>query len=222
MLQRLSILLIILINYMPLCGQVSVGASMGGVISTPKGHVTDRTLQLTIPAERRASVTAALHGDVPLGESGLRLMPALRYAQKGFLAHTEVVVQQTKVTIDLSHRMTFIELGIPLGFAVGVGEHNLVAGIGPYGAMAMGGAVKTIVSLNGITDERKESVVFGSGAGQFDRLDYGFEATAGMVFSNGILLHLRYALGIPNLSNDPANPLRQRSASLSVGYFFLR
>lgn len=219
---RLTIVLIACLFVVPLFGQISLGASLGGVLSAPNAQVTDQSLQMKIPAARRASFTAGLHADVPLGESGFRLMPALRFTDKGYLARTELMLQQTKVTFDLAQRMGFLELGIPFGFAAGVGEQHLFIGLGPYAAMAVGGRMQTNVTINGTTNERNEPVRFGSGAGQYDRVDYGAEVTAGLVFASGFFIKGGYAYGIPDLSNDPASPLRQRCANLSAGFFFLR
>jgi hypothetical protein len=219
---RLTIVLIACLFVAPLFGQISLGASLGGVLSTPKAQVTDQSLQMKIPAARRASFTAGLHADVPLGESGFRLMPALRFTDKGYLARTELMLQQTKVTFDLAQRMGFMELSLPVGFAAGVGDQHVFLGLGPYAAIAVGGRMKTNVSINGTTNTSDEPIKFGSGAGQYDRVDYGAEITAGMVFAGGLFLKAGYAYGIPNLSNDPASPLRQRCFTLSVGFFFLR
>jgi hypothetical protein len=222
MYHRLTILLIALSPVLPLFGQISLGASIGGLLSTPKAHISDQSLQINIPAQRKLGFTAGLHVDMPLGESGFRMMPTLRYADKGFLARTEVAVQQTKVVFDISHRMGFIELGIPFGLATELGDHAIFFGVGPYVALATAGRMKTSVSINGITDEQSEPISFGSGAGGYDRLDYGAELSAGFVFSSGLFLKAGYIHGIPDLSNDQSNPLRQRCATLSVGYFFLR
>lgn len=222
MFHRLTIILIALIFVFPVFGQISLGASVGGLLSKPQAHVSDQSLQFNIDAQRKLGLTAGLHADMPMGESGFRLMPHLRFADKGFLARTEVAVQQAKVVFDLSHRIGFLELGIPFGYATGIGEHSVFFGFGPYVGLAMGGRVKTTVSINGITDERSESVRFGSGMGGYDRIDYGAELSAGLVFSNGLLLKAGYAYGIPDLSNDASNPLRQRCATLSLGYFLIR
>jgi hypothetical protein len=219
---RLTILLIALLPVIPLFGQISLGASLGGLLSTPQAHVSDVALQIRMPAQRRVSFTIGLHADVPLGESGFRIMPSLRYADKGYLARTEVAIQQTKVVLDLAHRMGFIELGLPFGFAAGLGDHHLFLGMGPYVAMATGGRVQTKASINGVTDEQRNPVKFGSGTGSYDRMDYGAEATVGFVFSSGLFLKAGYAHGIPDLSNDSSNPLRQRCTTLSAGFFFLR
>ena len=222
MYHRLTIVLIALSAVFPVFGQISLGASVGGLLSTPQAHISDQSLQLNLPAQRKIGFTVGLHADMPLGESGLRLMPNLRFADKGFLARTEVVVQQTKVVFDLSNRMGFLELGIPFGFATGIGDHSIFFGLGPYAALAVGGRIKTNVSINGITDARSEPVRFGSGPGGYDRMDYGAELSAGLVFSSGLFLKGGYVYGIPDLSNDASNPIRQRCATLSAGYFFLR
>jgi hypothetical protein len=222
MFHRLTIILIALLFVFPVFGQISVGATVGGLLSNPKAYVSDQSLQLNIDAQRKLGFTAGLHADMPMGELGFRLMPYLRFADKGFLARTEVAVQQTKVVFDLSHRIGFLELGIPFGYATGIGDHSVFFGFGPYVGLGMGGRFKTTVSINGITEERSESVRFGSGKGGYDRIDYGAELSAGLVFSGGLFIKGGYAYGIPDLSNDASNPLRQRCASLSVGYFFLR
>lgn len=222
MYHRLTIVLIALSAVFPVFGQISLGASVGGLLSTPQAHISDQSLQLNLPAQRKIGFTAGLHADMPLGESGFRLMPNLRFADKGFLARTEVAVQQTKVVFDLSNRMGFLELGIPFGFATGIGDHSIFFGLGPYAALAVGGRIKTNVSINGITDERSEPVRFGSGPGGYDRMDYGAELSAGLVFSSGLFMKGGYVYGIPDLSNDASNPIRQRCATLSAGYFFLR
>lgn len=222
MYHRLTIVLIALFSVFPAFGQISVGASVGGLLSTPQAQVSDQSLQFNIPAQRKLGFTAGLHADLPFGESGFRLMPNLRFADKGFLARTEVAIQQSKVIFDLTNRIGFLELGLPFGFATEIGGQYIFFGLGPYAAVAMGGRIKTIVSINGITDERSEAIRFGSGPGGYDRVDYGAELSTGIVFSNGLFLKGGYSYGIPDLSNDVSNPMRQRCASLSAGYFFLR
>lgn len=202
--------------------QISVGGSMGGLLSKPQAHITDQSRQLTIPVGRRISLTAGIIADIPIGESGFRMMPEVRFSDKGFLARTEVALQQNKVSIDIAQRLGFAEMGIPFGFAAGLGDHHVFLGIGPYAALALGGTRKTTVSVNAVTNETKDPITFGSGSAQLDRIDYGGEATTGIVFSSGFFLRARYSYGIPDLSNDPANPLRQRCAAISVGYFFIR
>lgn len=219
---RLTILLIALLPVLPIFGQISVGASIGGLLSTPKAHVSDGAMQIKMPAQRRASYTMGIHADLPLGESGFRIMPSLNFSDKGFLARTEVAMQQTRVIIDMSHRMGFLELGLPFGFAAGIGDHHIFFGAGPYAAVATGGRVQTNASINGVSNSSRNPIKFGSGAGAYDRMDYGAVATVGLVFSSGLFIRTGYVYGLPDLSNDLSNPLRQRCATLSAGYFFLR
>jgi hypothetical protein len=214
--------MIAIASAMSVQAQVSVGASIGGLLSKPQAHITDQSQQLTIPTGRRVSITGGILMDLPIGESGFRLMPEIRYADKGFLARTEVALQQNKVAIDIAQHMGFFELGVPFGFATGLGEHHAFLGVGPYASVAIAGKRKTTISMNAATNETTETLSFGSGTNQLDRIDYGAEATGGIVLSSGLYFKIAYSFGLPDLSNDPASPLRQRCAFLSAGYFFLR
>lgn len=127
--------------------QVSLGVQGGVVRSNVSGDQSELTFD-TKP-QSKFSWQAGLIADIPLGESGFRFIPELKYVNKGFKANTTVDFLGQTTTIDGSSSIGYIELPINFGYALDLGGVQLVLGAGPYLGYGIGGKNKFEAKVNG-------------------------------------------------------------------------
>ena len=206
--------------------QFSLGAQAGAVFAKSK---TDELSSLTgfdLSSKNRVGFSAGLIGDMPIGESGLRLMPELNFVQKGLKADGSVTIdilgQLVTAETEASVNLSYLELPVNLAYAVPAGPGNLIIGAGPYAGFALSGKTKAKVSALGQSEEEEQDIEFGSADDQLKRMDFGANFMAGYIMENGLMLKVNYSLGLSNLSNTSQSDWKNRYFGVSLGYFFLR
>jgi hypothetical protein len=218
---------ILLIGFLSASAQISIGVQGGAVFSKPKStYEVNSTLPITVEASSRTGFMAGLIVDLPLGESGFRLMPELNYVSKGGRGSTQIGISlptgPAQIGIDLTSTINYLELPVSLAYSAPVGDHFFVMGAGPYVAAGLNG--KTLAKFSddvGISDQ-EEPIVFGSVGDEIRRWDYGANLMAGFIHHSGLMLKANYSLGIPNLANEGNPELRNRYFGISLAYFFMK
>ncbi|MGB4771199.1 MAG: porin family protein [Chitinophagaceae bacterium] len=201
--------------------QVSLGVQGGVVRSNISGDQSELTFD-TKP-QSKFSWQAGLIADIPLGESGFRFIPELKYVNKGFKANTTVDFLGQTTTIDGSSSIGYIELPINFGYALDLGGAQLVLGAGPYLGYGIGGKNKFEAKVNGtVVQSVDEKVQFGSAEDEIKPFDYGANFLAGILFGNGLMVKANYGLGLANLSNVPNSTAKNNYLGLSLVYFVKR
>lgn len=207
--------------------QVSIGVQGGAVFSKPKStYEVNSTLPITVDASGKTGFSAGLFADLPLGESGFRLMPELSFVSKGGRGNTQIGISlptgPEQIGIDLTSTINYLELPFNVAYSAPLGDNFLVVGAGPYVAVGLNG--KTVAKFSddvGISNQ-EEPVVFGSTGNEIRRWDYGANLMAGFIHGSGLMLKANYSLGIPNLANEGNPEMRNRYFGLSLVYFFLK
>lgn len=207
--------------------QMSFGVQGGAVFSKPRStYEIDATLPVAIESSGMTRYSAGLILDLPLGESGFRLMPELNYVSKGGRGSTQIGISlptgPAQIGIDLTSTINYLELPFNLAYAVPLGDHFFTVGAGPYVAMGLNG--KTVAKLSddiGISDQ-EEPIVFGSVGNEIKRWDYGANLMAGFIHRSGLMLKANYSLGMANLANEDNPDFKNSYFGLSLAYFFLK
>jgi hypothetical protein len=207
--------------------QVSFGVQGGAVFSKPKStYEVNSTLPITVEASGRTGFSAGLFADLPLGESGFRLMPELSYVSKGGKGSTQFGITipsgPQQIGLDFTSTINYLELPFNLAYSVPVSDYFIILGSGPYVAMGLNGKTKVVISDDVGVTEQEESVVFGSTGDEIRRWDYGANLMAGFIHPSGLMLKANYSLGIPNLANEGNPELRNRYFGLSLVYFLVK
>lgn len=207
--------------------QISLGAQAGAVFAKSKTDDFTSTIPgIDLSTKNRVGFTAGLIADIPIGESGLRLMPELNFVQKGLKADGtvdidilgQIVTAQAEANINLS----YIDIPVNLAYAVEAGNGRFIIGAGPYAGFGLSGKSKVKVSALGQSEEEEDDIEFGSDEDQIKRMDFGANFMAGYIMNNGLMLKVNYSLGLTNLSNVSDSDWKNRYFGVTVGYFFLR
>jgi Outer membrane protein beta-barrel domain len=198
--------------------QVSLGVQGGVVLSNASGD--QNSFAFESKPKSKFSWQAGLMADVPFGEGGFRLLPELKFVNKGFKASEDL---QGLGSVEGSVGLSYIELPVNLGYAVDLGGAQLLVGAGPYLGFGIGGKTKYDVTIaGGGTQSVEEDIEFGSGEDQVKAFDYGANFMAGVLFSNGFMVKANYSLGLANLSNVPESSFKNNYLGFSLVYFLKR
>lgn len=212
---KLLFLSLLLIAGYTTSAQVSLGVQGGVVLSNASGDQSEFTLDSK--PQSKLSWQAGLMADVPFGEGGFRLLPELKFVNKGFKASEDIAgLGSVSGNVGLS----YIELPVNLGYALDLGGAKLLVGAGPYLGFGIGGKAKYDVTIvGGGTQSVEEDVEFGSGEDQLKAFDYGANFMAGVLFGNGFMVKANYSLGLANLSNAPESSFKNNYLGFSLVYF---
>jgi hypothetical protein len=206
--------------------QISLGAQAGASFAKSK---TDNFASITgfeLDTKNRIGFTGGLVADIPIGESGLRLMPELNFVQKGLKAEGSIEIdflgQIVTAQTDASVNLNYLDLPVNLAYAIEAGNGRFIIGAGPYASYGLSGNIKVKVSALDQSEEETQDVDFGSGEDEIKRMDFGANFMAAYVMNNGFLVKFNYSLGLTNLNNSSEGDWKNRHFGLTVGYFFLR
>ena len=208
--------------------QISLGAQAGAVFAKSKtDDFTSDIPGIDLSSKHRVGFTAGLIADIPIGESGLRLMPELNFVQKGLKSDGTVNIDipsgpSVNAQVDANINLAYIEIPVNLAYAVEAGNGRFVIGAGPYAGFGLSGKSKAKVSILGETEEEEENIEFGVNEDQIKRMDFGANFMAAYIMHNGLMLKVNYALGLNNLSNVRDSEWKNRYFGVTLGYFFLR
>jgi hypothetical protein len=208
--------------------QISLGAQAGAVFAKSKTDDFSSAIPgIDLSTKNRVGFTAGLIADIPIGESGLRLMPELNFVQKGLKADGTVDIDlgagqfisaQTEANLGLA----YIDIPVNLAYAFEAGSGRFIIGAGPYAGFGLSGKSKVKVSALGQSEEEEDDIEFGSDEDQIKRMDFGANFMAGYIMNNGLMLKVNYSLGLANLSNVSDSDWKNRYFGVTLGYFFLR
>lgn len=197
--------------------QVSLGVQGGAVMSNVSGKQT--LFEISSKPKSKFSWQAGLMADIPLGESGFRFIPELKFVNKGFKAEEDILGVGTATG---SVNLSYIELPVNFGYALDLGGAQLVLGAGPYAALGIIGKAKYEVNLSGTSQSTEEDIKFGSNQDELKPLDFGANLMAGLLLENGLMVKANYSLGLANASNIPNSTFKNTYMGLSLVYFFKR
>jgi hypothetical protein len=158
--------------------------------------------------------------DIPVG--AFSIQPALLFTTKGYKITENVTDDEGSSTVSGTATLNYIELPLNIFYNLPVGKTGKIFfGGGPYIAYGVGG---TFHSDNTNTST---SVKFGNGEDDnFGNLDFGISVSGGFRFSSGLFFSVGHDLGLSNIEtkaeaqDDPGSNMKNRSAHLSIGYFF--
>lgn len=191
----------LLLFVMILCmGQLSAQSRYGIQAGLNMAHISSNDDDIneekkTIPTWRLGLMT-----DFGLGK-GWSFQPQLLLQGKG----TGITHQ------DHTDKYRFTSLDIPLAF-VHTGAKGFYIGGGPNLGFNLAASEKA--------DDGVEKLELGSGTGQLNRFDFGFDLRTGIRTKSGLAMGFNYTKGISNISNASGMRWNNNVLGFSVGYFF--
>jgi hypothetical protein len=205
--QRLTVLLVFIFSANFLDAQVLWAVKGGGQVSYASIRKdNDRTATTPI-----GGLQAGLAAKVYFEEK-LAFASGLQYSLRGYKTKPLVSTNPAK-----TYTFHYVELPLMMEIDFGTKEKGAYVKIGPYLSLAITGKEK-YKDATGNTVTRTPKINF-SGQ-EFNRFDGGFQALLGYQFSKKFFAETGFQLG-GNMSNNEQGPtIRQRTASLAVGYYF--
>jgi hypothetical protein len=171
-------------------------ARVGVVAGVTMSNLTGEADGMNTNFDSRAGFTTGLIVDAPIGKTRFTFQPGVHYIQKG------------AVTSESKEQKNYVALryaGFDFHFIYntrGAKGINIFAGLGP--SLSLNLPSKTVTKYSSDDSKVEENVIFGDeGAAQFNGVDYGASAIAGLNFRNGALISFNYNHGIRNL--EPKN-----------------
>lgn len=202
--------------------QLSLGGQAGAVFSKPSTQIPSSIPGLTYDIKSLTGFSAGLIADIPIGESGFRVMPELYYVGKGFKADASFDLLGQQIKGETKTTISYIDLPINFAYAFELGNNRLMLGAGPYAGFGLSGKTTGKTTVGGVSQEEERDVEFGNASGEFDRLDIGANFMAAYILNNGLMFKVNYSLGMINLSNSSDSDYKNRFLGVSIGYFFLQ
>ncbi|RYY01096.1 MAG: PorT family protein [Gammaproteobacteria bacterium] len=200
------------------------GVNLANVSVTDNGRVNESN-QLT-------SFQLGLMTDIPLIKSVLSLQPGVIYSGKGAKVQNGTEGQNAYFRQSFNPRYIEVPLNLKvmLPFAK---ESGLFLGAGPYGAVGIGGKVKTEGRLIGAEYNFERNITFsdddpttfdeeeGTGLGIVRRFDYGVNAMAGFEIKQ-VVVTVNYGIGLTKLQSGTTssedNNNKHRLLSFTLGF----
>lgn len=146
----------------------------------------------------------------------------LFYKQTGVKANQLISYYAGSSGFDSDLKLNNFELPVSLRYDYKLGKAgSLFGAAGPYMGYAFKGTSKGVTYINGVASDNNYDVTLGSGtAYNMKRIDLGFNFGLGYQSPIGLYLRAQYGLGLTDLSNQSTKTMRNRGASLAVGYAF--
>jgi hypothetical protein len=202
--------------------QISIGGQAGAVFSKPSTKIPSDIPGLTYTIKGLPGFSVGLIADIPIGESGFRVIPELYYVGKGFKADATIDLLGQQIKGETRTNISYIDLPINFAYAFELGNNRLMVGAGPYAGFGLNGKTIAKTTVGDISQDDERDVEFGNGSDQYDRLDIGANFMAAYILNNGLMFKVNYSLGLLNLSNNPDAEYKNRFFGVSLGYFFLQ
>jgi Outer membrane protein beta-barrel domain len=205
--KQLAILLTLVFSVYLSNAQLIWAAKGGGQINFASIRKdNDRTATTPI-----AGINAGLVAKIYF-EENLAFVSGLQYSLRGYKTKPALSSDPAK-----TYTFHYAELPLMIEIDFESKEKGAYVKIGPYMSLIITGKEK-YKDAAGKTVTRKPKIDF-SGQ-EFNRFDAGFEAFTGYRFNKKFFAEAGFQLG-GNISNADNGPLvRQRTASLSIGYYF--
>jgi hypothetical protein len=202
--------------------QIRIGVYGAGSLSkaffTKEEGLTTKSKPVFAPA-------GGVVADIPLsGQFSVR--PSLGFIQKGVKATATGTDGTVTGIIKSDLKMNYAELPVLLTFKKQAGNTTLLFGAGPSFGFGLGGKIKTTSYLDNIPDPllsfeanpfKKSDHI----EQPFSRFEFSGAGMLGVELKNGLFFSANYLHGFSNISGDaPDYKFRNRTVSVSVGYFF--
>jgi hypothetical protein len=188
---------------------LSFGQAKFGIVAGPSfSSFTSKTAGDKETSDLLVAFRGGFTADIPLADE-FYIQPSLLYSGKGGKETTEILGRD----VTLKTKLHYINVPVNFMFKPEVGSGNLILGVGPYFAYAVGGKSGD----NDIEFGNED----GDGLKRFDsggNLQFGYEMKSGLNFT------LHAEMGFINLvpDGDNDNSTRNNSFGVSVGYKFGR
>lgn len=188
-------------------GQVLWGIKGGGQISYASIRKDDNRTATTPVGGGNLGLVAKIYF-----EDKLAFVSGIQYSLRGYKTKPSLATDPAK-----TYTFHYAELPIMIEIDFSSKEKGGYFKIGPYLSLLGTGKEKYKDAI-GKTITRTPKIDF-SGQ-EFNRFDGGFQAFIGYMFNKKIFAEAGFQLG-GNISNNDNGPLiRQRTPSLSIGYYF--
>ena len=219
---RLCITILSLVISSAAMSQITFGVQAGAVLSKPSTKVST-DFGTEIKPDSRFGFSGGLIADIPFGDEPLRMMPELKFVQKGAKYNFATTFLGQNIKLEGNSNVNYVELPVNLAYAFKLGDNKLFVGAGPYAAYGLSGKNKATGSVNGEpAEETSEDVKFGSEEGQMKRFDYGGNLMVGYFMKSGLMFKANYTRGFADLSNGNDEKYNNSYFGLSLAYFINR
>ena len=165
----------------------------------------------------RLGPNAGIMFGMDLGESKLSILQEFSYSTKGFLYNGLQDLSQTATAVNGNVYISYLEMPLNLLYYSSLGNGNFFFGGGPYVAVGLNGKSKVIYNEKEVEEL---DILFGKEPGTIKKTDYGVQGLIGYKLGYGSYIKLFYSHGMANLSNVPAESIKNRNFGVSFGYFF--
>jgi hypothetical protein len=202
----------VLLSAFALCiAGLSFGQTKFGVVAGPSfSSVTTKVNGNKETSDLKVGFRGGFTADIPLADE-FYIQPSLLYVGKGskdsrdFIGGTDISYERT---------LHYINLPVNFLFKPEVGNGNMLLGVGPYFAYAVGGKFGS-----NSDDIFKDNYLDG-----VKRFDSGGNLQVGYEMKSGLNFTLNAEMGFVNLRHDgdSDNAFRNNSFGVSVGYKFGR
>lgn len=202
--------------------QIRVGlygsASLSKSSFTKEEGVVTTTKPVYAPA-------AGLILDIPLS-SEFSIRPSLGFIRKGIKAKATASEMGIISSIKSDVKMNYAELPVLFTYKKQLGSSTFLIGAGPSAGVGLGGKVKTESFIEGIPEpifsyEENPFKKSDHIEQPFKRFEFSGAGMLGVELKNGLFFSANYLHGFSNISGDaPDYKFRNRTVSVSVGYFF--
>lgn len=213
---RPSLLALMLVLTVVVCGQARLGIRAGASVSAP--NVNSQLFGNLDPVPS-VGWTASVFAHIPIGASGLYLSPELSMLTYAYEANGSTVLPgQGLVSLIGDSRIAYGAFPVHLGVELPIGKARLFLEAGSYLAIGLFGENNLTVTISGQSIANKGPIKFGDASGEIKRMDYGISSAAGVQFGKKLSLRLQFVNGFPNISNESIAEFRNRYLGLSLGY----
>lgn len=204
--------------------QVRIGVQGSATLSTAS-FTKEADLKITTRPVYAPAV--AVVADIPVS-GNWHLRPSLQYLQKGVKVKGVSTDGIINGRLESSLQAHYVEIPVLMSWRTALGNNTLVLGAGPSAGVGLGGKVKTssyletipepIVSLEGNPFKRSADI-----EEPMKRFEWGVSAMAGLEFRSGLFISAQYHHGLRDIDGSAEDGVfRNRTAGLSIGYFFGR
>lgn len=157
--------------------------------------------QTSISTSNLTGVLAGIIVEAPISNV-IYFNSGILFSQKG--------TKLSLLGVEIKFPINYLEIPINLAYKYDLGTSKLFVQTGPYLGVGLSAKMKS--------GGQEETIKFGSGTDQMNRIDLGFNFGAGLEIKK-VQLGINYGLGLINLSNDPDELMKNGALSFSVAVF---
>lgn len=157
--------------------------------------------QTSISTSNLTGVLAGIIVEAPISNV-IYFNSGILFSQKG--------TKLSLLGVEIKFPVNYLEMPINFAYKYDLGTSKLFVQTGPYLGVGLSAKMKS--------GGQEETLEFGSGTDQMNRIDLGFNFGAGLEIKK-VQLGINYGLGLINLSNDPDELMKNGALSFSVAVF---